>query len=252
MAKIRGKNPGPDFLGIGVARSGTTTAYKVLKSHPQIFMPEKKELHFFTFAQQAYEYQPQVIALMTEKYLEMFSLKGLRLAGEISPSYFYFPGAAEKIHTFNPNLKIFCILRSPVDRALSDYYYSGLDKKIAPDEFFSQGINDLQRNELVLKPFSPSAVLYKGFYRRHVTSYVQQFSPDQLLILPFTGLRDDAEKFFNALFSFLNIKPQLENISVNENGAKYPRQANHENARAMLTEFYRDEISFYEEIVNGH
>ena len=36
-----------DFIGIGTARSNTTWLYKCLQEHPDIFMPQKKELHFF-------------------------------------------------------------------------------------------------------------------------------------------------------------------------------------------------------------
>jgi hypothetical protein len=38
----------PNFLIIGAARSGTTALYYGLREHPQVFMPAKKELNFFT------------------------------------------------------------------------------------------------------------------------------------------------------------------------------------------------------------
>ena len=239
------RNAGPDFLGIGVARSGTTTAYKVLKNHPDVYMPDKKELHFFTFAQQSYQNQPAALKIMEEQYRGMFSEKGQRMAGEISPSYFYFPGAAKKIHLFNPWLKIFCILRNPVDRALSDFYYAGLDKKVSIDAFFSGGIQDLQHNKLVLKPFSASAILYKGFYRHHVENYLNQFSSDQLMLLPFSLLQKDIDQFFMTLFSFLDLGIEAAKLSVKENSAKYPTSSNDGAVRDMLEVFYRDEISFY-------
>ena len=38
---------GPNFLGIGAPRSGTTWLYNMLKQHPQVWMPPIKELHYF-------------------------------------------------------------------------------------------------------------------------------------------------------------------------------------------------------------
>jgi len=43
----RNLQPLPDFLGIGAQRSGTTWLYQNLRRHPQIWMPPKKELHYF-------------------------------------------------------------------------------------------------------------------------------------------------------------------------------------------------------------
>ena len=244
-------NEGPDFLGIGVARSGTTTAYKVLKGHPDIYMPDQKELHFFTFVQQPYLDQPDTIASMEQRYRDRFAPKGVRIGGEISPSYFYFPGAATKIHTFNPHIKLFCILRNPVDRALSDFYYSGLNKKVEPEEFFMQGIRDLQNNRLVLKPFSPSTVLYKGFYRYHVASYVNQFPDTQLLFLSFDLLKNDIETFFQKLFTFLGVQTKLENVIASENAASYPQQADNKKVRELLEKFYQEETGFFEEFTEN-
>ena len=38
---------GPDFLGIGMSRAGTTYLYRYLREHPQVWLPPIKELHFF-------------------------------------------------------------------------------------------------------------------------------------------------------------------------------------------------------------
>ena len=37
----------PDFIGIGAMRSGTSWLRRNLNRHPQIWMAEPKELHFF-------------------------------------------------------------------------------------------------------------------------------------------------------------------------------------------------------------
>ena len=39
----------PDFFVVGAARSGTTSLHYYLKQHPEIFVPEVKEIEFFRF-----------------------------------------------------------------------------------------------------------------------------------------------------------------------------------------------------------
>jgi hypothetical protein len=38
---------GPTFLGIGAQKAGTTWLHRMLSLHPDIGMPEQKELHFW-------------------------------------------------------------------------------------------------------------------------------------------------------------------------------------------------------------
>jgi len=37
----------PDFIGIGAQKAGTTWLYQNLRSHPDIWMPKEKEIHYF-------------------------------------------------------------------------------------------------------------------------------------------------------------------------------------------------------------
>ena len=41
----------PNFLGIGAPRAGTTWLWTVLRAHPKIWMPPRKELHYFDRAE---------------------------------------------------------------------------------------------------------------------------------------------------------------------------------------------------------
>ena len=36
-----------DFVCIGAQKAGTTTLHDVLKEHPDIYLPPRKEAHFF-------------------------------------------------------------------------------------------------------------------------------------------------------------------------------------------------------------
>jgi hypothetical protein len=108
----------PSFLGIGAQRSGTSWLYEQLKNHPDIFMPERKEIHFFD---KNYE-------LGIDWYKNFFpdNKKSFsdRVCGEISPGYLYTNDAAQRILKYIPDCKIIAILRNPIDRCYSQYKYS--------------------------------------------------------------------------------------------------------------------------------
>ena len=42
----------PNFLIIGAAKSGTTALYRYMKQHPEIYLSDRKEPHFFSYTDQ--------------------------------------------------------------------------------------------------------------------------------------------------------------------------------------------------------
>ena len=76
----------PNFLIIGAMKAGTTSLYQYLGSHPQVFMAQPKELHFFSYR----------AGEDTAWYAEHFAGAGAAIAvGEASASYTTYPDAEE-------------------------------------------------------------------------------------------------------------------------------------------------------------
>src|SRR6185436_16362908 len=101
----------PDFFVVGAPKSGTTSLYFYLKSHPQIFLPRRKELLFFcddlhfTFP-----------VLNEPEFLNYYrDVKDQLAAGEVSVWNLYSKNAARNIFHFNPDSRIIILLRHPVD-----------------------------------------------------------------------------------------------------------------------------------------
>ena len=69
----------PTFICIGAQRAGTTWLYHCLKEHPEIYMPDKKELRFFN-----YNYDDGI-----DSYGKNFEMAGdLQVIGEVTPDYY--------------------------------------------------------------------------------------------------------------------------------------------------------------------
>jgi hypothetical protein len=102
----------PNFFIAGAPKCGTTALYEYLRSHPQIFMPELKEPHFFSDD------------LITHKYVETLDEYNQLFAdatpqqfrvGEASASYLLSAAALPAIRKFNPEAKIIAMFRNPVE-----------------------------------------------------------------------------------------------------------------------------------------
>ncbi len=46
----------PDFIGLGAQRAGTTWIHACLYEHPQIYMPLTKEIHFFDYYSNGFQW----------------------------------------------------------------------------------------------------------------------------------------------------------------------------------------------------
>ncbi len=123
----------PTFLVAGAGRSGTTGLVEGLRTHPQVFVTQPKEPHYF-----ALHGQPAVFAgpgdaatinrvAVTDKdsYLGLFPAEHNSLAlgdGSVSTLY-YAERAVDEIRRINPEMRAVLILREPVERAYSSFLY---------------------------------------------------------------------------------------------------------------------------------
>ena len=88
----------PDFLIVGAPRSGTSSMHRYLREHPDIFLPSRKELHYFSFSLLTAhlngpgdEDVPHNLCETLNEYERHFADAGNEKAvGEVSPSYLLF------------------------------------------------------------------------------------------------------------------------------------------------------------------
>ncbi|MCH6588336.1 MAG: sulfotransferase, partial [Proteobacteria bacterium] len=91
----------PDFFIVGAPRCGTTAMYHYLEAHPEIFMSEEKEPHYFSSIETS-SIHPRVIR-DKKKYLALFKkANNAKAIGEASTSYLWDPESAKLIHNTVP------------------------------------------------------------------------------------------------------------------------------------------------------
>ena len=109
----------PNLFVIGAMKSGTTTLHEYLGSHPEICMSDRKEPGYFV---EEYGWSNGV-----DWYLRQFSGDGKeKYLGESTTDYTKLPrfkGVARRIAEFNPGAKIMYLLRDPIERTISHYWW---------------------------------------------------------------------------------------------------------------------------------
>ena len=107
--------PKTDFFIIGTAKCGSTTLAAALAGHPDCCHSAPKEPNFFSLN----------FELGWDWYRGTFAhYDGEQVVGEASVSYTHTPfraNAAPRIHQYNPDAKLICIVRHPYDRLVSGW-----------------------------------------------------------------------------------------------------------------------------------
>lgn len=106
----------PDFLGIGTPQSGTTWLFDKLVRHPDIFIPERKEMEFFYWERT--ELHKRVLGL--REYVAHYRGAGARCKGDLTPNYAVLPPERIRyIARLMTGARLILVLRDPVERSWS-------------------------------------------------------------------------------------------------------------------------------------
>ena len=106
-----------DFLGIGAQKAGTTWLFRQLSRHPQVAFPRGKETHYWD--RHASPRADEWVRLLQPATRRTADGRPVR-TGEITPAYALLPEASIRaIGDRCPDLRLFMILRNPIERAWS-------------------------------------------------------------------------------------------------------------------------------------
>ena len=111
----------PNFFIIGAPKCGTTALSEYLRSHPDIFFSNPKELHYFNtdFSLKQRRFHKE------SDYLEVFrEAETFKAVGEGSVLYLYSKNAVPNILKFNPKAKFIIMVRNPLELAISSHAQS--------------------------------------------------------------------------------------------------------------------------------
>jgi hypothetical protein len=190
------------FFIVGAQRSATTYLYHLLDEHPQIEMakPIRPEPKFFLL-DNLYE---QGIDAYVEQFFDPTAFPDLR--GEKSTSYGEMEEAARRISAHFPQARIIFLLREPIERAVSHYWFSvrnGLETLPIGEAFRQEESRreSFDQNKISISPF---AYIRRGLYIDQIELYERFFPPEQIKIMLHERLITSPETL-DDLYRFLGV-----------------------------------------------
>jgi hypothetical protein len=178
---------GPDFIGIGAQRAGTSWIYACLYEHPQICMP-RKEINFFSRERnwsRGFGWYEAIFA----------DCAAGAIAGEFSTSYLSHADAPARILARYPEVRLIVSLRHPVERAHSSYLNDIVAGAVPTTTSFAEAL-----------PSHPEYV-DGSRYARHLERYLELFGRERVLVSVFDDARRDPLAAMRRLYGFLGADP---------------------------------------------
>jgi hypothetical protein len=176
----------PNFLVIGAMKGGTSSLYRYLRDHPEIFMPPVKEPLFFSSNWDR----------GLGWYERLFDGAGHATAiGEASTEYTAYPHIPDvpmRVAKLLPDVRLVYIIRHPIDRMLSEYHYNlvrGLERDLSADRSLLED----------------STYYNVSCYALQIEQYLEHFSRDQLLVLKSDNLKRDRVQTLERVYEFLGV-----------------------------------------------
>ena len=189
----------PNFFMVGAPKTGTSSFFKYLSGHPEIFLPAVKELHYFSYPEVSDTYYDIPFVTSESEYLDLFdNRRNEKAAGDLSPSYLFRTEAAERIRRFQPEARIIISLRNPVERAISHYL---MDVRLGYQKRpLAEFMQRTEENRLFYEQY-----IEVGMYSRQIQAYLEKFGPENVLILLYDDLVRDRHAYLREIFRHLGV-----------------------------------------------
>jgi len=238
------------FLVAGVQKAGTTALFDYLTEIEGLELPAVKEAHFFDDEDRvdwsAPDYAP---------YHALFADPGC-LWGEATPIYLYWPNALERIHNYNPALKLILLFRDPTERAWSHWkmeYARGKES-----EPFAWCIREGRARMAEASPYPGFHRVYsyveRGFYGRQLARALSLFPRAQLLLIGSNQLKRDPDATIGRVCDFLGVsRPKgaiLPRISRAAADIDYPATMSAEDV-TFLQRHFNEEVARFNQLAGG-
>ena len=229
---------GPDFIIIGAAKSGTTSLFAYLSSHPRVLPPIRKEIRFFNHVERGLNW-----------YLAHFPPRPedgeTYLTGEGSTSYLCDTGVPRSLYELFPRTKLILILRDPVARAISHYHDDRrrsdetrpLDEAMSTEMGLLEGLSNPVYDAGEYWRSGQRGYLCMGLYVYFLKHWVEVFPKEQLLVLQSSGFYSDPAATMRQVFEFVGVPDHpLVSYDVHLAGSYPPAE---QAVRKRLAAFFR-------------
>lgn len=232
----------PTFLIVGAKRSGSTSLFEYVSSHPGVAPCHvQKGTHYFDVN----------FGRGWRWFRSSFPLAvpgSGKITGEASPYYMFHPLAPARIAAALPAARLVAVLRDPVIRAYSHYQYErrrgfedlSLEQALDREQERLAGEAERMAAEPHYESFEHRhhAYLARGRYAEQLDELRRHFPAEQLLILQSEALFADPDAAISAVWRHLGLPPHALGAVEAFKAGSY--DAIPAAARSRLTNYYAE------------
>lgn len=193
------------FSIVGVQKAATSTLYLMLGQHPRVAAGPEKEMRFFIEEKRDW---------VTPDYSEYVrpARRRARIAGDATPEYLFWPHALERMHRYNPDLRLLATFRDPIERAVSQWSMQRERDPGFPD--LPRTIADWAHPEVPtdvpdgLSPFElrRQSLFTRGLYGQQLRRGLEIFPSEQWLTIDFRDTYTRPTDTLDRITDFLDIE----------------------------------------------
>lgn len=236
----------PDFINIGSGQSGTTWMFKNFQQHPDVFVCDKKESHYFSteFDEWPFDY-----------YCSLFENDGNKIAGELTPAYFLLTNERiAQIRQLLPDVRLIMTIRNPIDRAWSGarrtmnsvFSKQNVAFEDIPDDEFYQYFQkewDYKPERNKRGEYTPG--MLQAHYCEAIDKWTSHFSEEQLLITFFDDIQFAPQEMMTSVCQHIGARTDIDwnTMPLTQVVNKNPTHPLPDHFREFLRELYADEMT---------
>jgi hypothetical protein len=192
----------PNFIYIGLPKTGSSWLFENFFHHPEIFVPPGKYTEYFSL--HAHK--------STAWYLSYFqdAKPQHRAIGEFGINYLHNQKALSALKEINKNMRFIFFVRDPLEQAISNAFHMLRYRNLEA------------RKQIILQI---SAHEKRGWPSEHLQYWISEFGYENFLFQDFSDIRHDEEKVLRETYKFLdvNVISPVKMSDVKKNLRQRPR-----------------------------
>ena len=198
MGEAQRQAPFPDTFLIGVQKAGTTTLDNWIGQHPQVYCYNSlKDIPLFIKYTRPEQLNKR---LLLEK--PVYNLQPVIFHSAVN--YIFYPSLIQQLAQKQPGAKLIVILRDPVVRAISSYFY--FRKMLREKRSIESALLYQPKKSFdITRDNNDFTYIEHGFYYQQIKNCLDFFLREQLLVLDYEDLTNNPKALLKKVFHFLSI-----------------------------------------------
>jgi len=190
------------FFVIGAQKCATSWLYYCLRDHPRIRVPQHKIEYGYLGGKTFHEKGEAW-------YFNRFpQSSGEPVNGEVAVDYMLDPTVPEQLPPYTRDPKFIALLRHPVERMISAYYWS-VRRSQLPNRPLAEGLAPF----LQQAPGFPERcanryfdeLVRRGFYGEHLETYLRFFEPSRVMVVLYDEVRQAPHEVIRRVYRHIGV-----------------------------------------------